>query len=407
MKALRFNVNVPRFIAAKAAGALLGDRVFYSGPLSSVKLVEAPEPGLPGADWAIIKTYCCGFCGSDLNLILYRESPTGSPFTSFPCIIGHELCGEIVERGGGVKGFSRGDYVTFSPPLGCGARNITPECPSCRRGMPGNCENLAEGNLAPGMFTGICSEAGGGFAPYLAVHRSQLFRLYDSISPRAGSMTEPFSVAMQAVMGNIPQRDEHVLVIGAGVIGNLVVRSVRALGVRCAVSVMEPSSFHAGLAADAGADNLITGGDPYAQAARITGAKLYKPMLGDPVLTGGFHRIFDTVGSSATVTMALRILAAHGTLSLVGISNTVKMDVLPLFLKQQTIKGSFAYGTVAYKGKKRHVFEMVIDLMRSKRVNMEAMVTHSFRLEDYREMIRVNLDKKKFQAVKTVVSFVE
>ena len=81
MKALQFHVNVPKFIAAKGLGRLIGKRVYYQGPLKTIRLVDIPEPSLPGPDWVMLQTVYCGFCGSDLNLILLHDSPTASPFT--------------------------------------------------------------------------------------------------------------------------------------------------------------------------------------------------------------------------------------------------------------------------------------------------------------------------------------
>ena len=138
MKALQFSVNTPRFIAAKVLKPLLGKRVFFKGPVKTTQLVEIPEPRLPTQEWVKIKTKYCGFCGSDLNLMLLHDSPTASPFTSFPCIIGHELVGEIIEKGSDVDGFAIGDRVAVNPDLGCEAREIAPHCKSCTSGRPSN-----------------------------------------------------------------------------------------------------------------------------------------------------------------------------------------------------------------------------------------------------------------------------
>jgi len=154
MEALQFFASVPRFVVLKSLGAI-SKRVFYDGPLATIKLVDVPEPNLPSPDWVKIKTLLCGFCGADLSLVFLKESLTATPFTSLPCIIGHELCGEIVEVGKDVKGLSTGDIITIAPHLGCATRGISPECRSCSMGRPGNCENFARGNLSPGMFTAI------------------------------------------------------------------------------------------------------------------------------------------------------------------------------------------------------------------------------------------------------------
>lgn len=347
----------------------------------------------------------CGLCGSDVNLILLRDSPTASPFTSFPCTLGHELCGEIIEVGSNVNGIKTGEVVTIAPHLSCSTRGIEPECTSCRMGRPGNCENFAEGNLSPGMFIGICHETGGGFAPYLVAHKDQVFKLPPEISHKEGAMIEPFAVALQAVLDNVPNKEEQILVIGGGVIDNLIVQSIRALEIDCSITVAEPSPFHAELTSKAGADHLITDGDILNHTRYITGAQAYKPMIGKEILMGGFSKIFDVVGSTETLNTSMRALRTGGVLSVVGIGKDAMTDLTPLWLKFQTIKGVFSYGYADVHDKRKHIFEIAIDFVKQKRVHLESMVTHTFSIEDYKEMIETNLNKQEHKAVKTVVSF--
>lgn len=404
MKALQFNVTPPRFAAAKALGAVLGNQAFYRGPLKTVRIAEIPEPTLPTPDWVKIKTLYCGFCGSDLNLILLHDSPTATPFTSLPCVTGHEIVGRIIETGTGVAGFSVDDLVTVNPGLTCESRGITPLCPSCRDGRA-SCENFAKGNLPPGMFIGITNGVNGGFAPYLAAHKSQLFKLPEGLALEAGVMTEPVAVALQSVFDNLPQKNDNILVIGGGVIGNLIIQSIRALAPGCHVSVMEPSAFAADLARTAGADAVVSAKDPLAHVACITGATPYKPIIGKEIFMGGFHRIFDTVASTGTLKLAMRLLAGMGTLSVVGIGGDVKLDLTPLWLKLQTIKGVYGYGRQTFNGRDRHVFDIALELMMKGKIRVKHLVTHRFRLEDYEEMIAVNLKKGKHRAMKTVMAF--
>ncbi len=75
MKALQFSVTVPQFAALKVLGSM-SRRFYYQGPLATIRLVDIPEPTLPSPDWVKLRTFVCGFCGSDVNLILLRDSPT-------------------------------------------------------------------------------------------------------------------------------------------------------------------------------------------------------------------------------------------------------------------------------------------------------------------------------------------
>ena len=397
MKALQFNITTLRFLAAKTLRTLFGPRVFYRGPARTIRLTDIPEPQLPGPDWVKIDTIYCGFCGSDLNLILLHDSPTASPFTSFPCVPGHEIVGRIAETGAAVDSFAPGDRVVVNPTLSCATRSIDPVCRSCRSGRPGNCENYAEGSLPPGMFIGINRRVNGGFARCLVAHRSQLYRVPETLSDEAAVMTEPAAVALQTVFDNRPEKGDHCLIIGGGAIGNLVVQSLRAIGPDCHIAVIEPALHAARLAGETKS--------VFEQTARLTSAHVYKPMLGMEIPTGGFDRIYDTVGISKTLNLSLRLLTAMGTISVVGIGGNVKLDLTPLWLKLQTVKGVYAYGSTTIDGQKRAVFELALELIAGNTLHTEPLLTHRFAIDDYREMVAVNLDKSGHEAMKTVVSF--
>lgn len=80
------------------------------------------------------------------------------------------------------------------------------------------------------------------------------------------------------------------------------------------------------------------------ETVKLTGAQRHKPVMGPDMLTGGFARIYDTVGTSATLNTALHCLETGGTLSQVGIGHDVKLDLTPLWLKLQTLKGVYGCG---------------------------------------------------------------
>lgn len=406
MQALQFDVSTPRFVVAKGLKTVFGNGVFFKGPAKTTRLVEIPEPVLPTEQWVKIKTIYCGFCGSDLNLMLLHDSPTASPFTSFPCVVGHEIVGEIVAKGADVGGFEQGDIVAVNPGLGCEVRGIHPPCSSCAGGRPSNCENMAEGDIRPGMFIGISNAVNGGFAPFLVAHRSQLYKIPKGLPMEAAAMTEPVAVALQTVFDNLPAPKDKAIVIGGGVIGNLIVQALRTLCPEIDIAVIEPSPFAAEMAMQMGAREVIPVRSVFGRSASLTGATAHKPMLGDDILMGGFNRIYDTVGSSPTLNMGLRLLAAFGTLSVVGIGKEVKLDLTPLWLKLQTVQGVYGYGMVQYEDQRRHVFDIALELMMAGKIDAEALVTHKFALGDYQKMIAVNLNKGKHRAMKTLVTFV-
>ena len=157
---------------------------------------------------------------------------------------------------------------------------------------------------------------------------------------------------------------------------------------------------------EAGAHEIVQRNTVFDQASRLTGARIYKPMLGMEIPMGGFDRIYDTVGVSATLNLALRLLKTMGTLSVVGIGGNVRLDLTPLWLKLQTVKGVYAYGTVEDdKGRRKRVFKRALEMIAEGALHPEPLVTHRFAIDNYRDMIAVNLDKRTHEAMKTVVSF--
>jgi threonine dehydrogenase-like Zn-dependent dehydrogenase len=403
MKALQFNVNVPKFLIIQVLRPISGS-FCYRGPFSTVKLVDMPEPTLPSPAWVKIKTKLCGVCGSDINLLFLKDSPTASPFTSFPCVPGHEICGEIVETGREVENCKTGDLVTIVPALNCYARAISPVCRSCAAGLTANCDNFAEGAFSPGMFTGICKDINGGFAEYIVAHKSQVYVLPAGVSPESATLTEPLAVGLQAVLDNRPEDTDKVLVIGGGVIGTMVVKCMRALDSDCDITVVEPSTFAAEYVKQCGANRTIKGGI-IDTAVEIAGGRAYQPLLGQRVVMGGFDKVYDTVGHADTLNTALRVTATNGTLSVIGIGKEVKLDLTTLWLKLQTVKGCYGYRYNNIAGARKHTFEMAIDLISSKKIQVDNMLTHKFPLEKYRELIEVNIKKDANRAMKTAVSF--
>jgi threonine dehydrogenase-like Zn-dependent dehydrogenase len=403
MKALLLNLDPLRFVALNVLRRLSG-KFCYRGPFSTVKLADIPEPSLPSPQWVKIKTRLCGLCGSDINLMFMKDSPSAMPFTSFPCVPGHEFCGEVVETGAQVKNVKKGDLVTVVPELNCITRGIEPVCRSCASVSKANCENYAEGSISPGMFIGICRDINGGFAEYVVAHESQVYVVPAGVTPESASLVEPLAVGLQAVLDNRPADTNKVLIIGGGVIGVMVVKSIRGLGIGCDITVVEPSAFAAQYVKKCGANRTISGGIIEA-AASIAGGRVYKPELGERMVMGGFDKVYDTVANSDTLNKALRVTVTQGVLSVIGIGKSVKLDLTPTWLKVQTIKGCYGYRSNNIAGTQKHAFEIALDLIASKKIQVDDMLTHKFPLEKYREMIEVNLSKEANRAIKTAVCF--
>jgi threonine dehydrogenase-like Zn-dependent dehydrogenase len=402
MKAIVYNFSIPRFVGMMIGGAITKSVMW--GPISPIQLTEVPEPKPPNKDWVVVKTKLSGICASDMSAIKMSDSPTLTPFASFPFIPGHENTGTLAEVGSGAKGYSEGDKVVVNPALSCEARGMDELCSSCDRGEYSVCENSAEGRLAKGTNTGYSNETGGGWSPYFLAHKSQLYKL-NGVSDETGIMIDAFCSSLHPVMENFPDDNDTVLVIGAGPLGLSAVSSIRALGGKAKIIVIEKSSLSGDLAKKAGADTIIYPGREkqtvYEIIAEMTGAKIYKPIIGDQILMGGVNKVFDTVGHAPTMQMSLRLLKTGGFYGLIGLAAIEKVDLTPLWFKEITMMGTLGYGMQNYKKKRVYTWDVAFELIREKKVNLEQYVTHKFRIEDYKEAIKVNVFKEKYGAVKT------
>lgn len=402
MKALQFQYSLPRYAYARLAGKL-NPKAFY-GPRSCIAYVDIPEPELRGPRWVKLRSILSGFCGTDLGTIALHTSTTTTPFTSFPFVFGHENYSLVHEVGSQVEGVEPGDRVTIVPPPGCEVREIEPPCEPCSRGNTSICENFAEGNLSAGTNIGFCRDTGGGWSKYYLAHDSQVVKIPDSLTDWQAVTLEPLSVALHSVMRAMPEEGQNVLVIGCGVLGLAVIASIRALGVNCHITGVEPSELNAEKAKEKGADVVINprSEDIYERTVEITGARLYKPLLEERICMGGYERIYDCVGSTETLDDSFRLAAGEGVVSQIGIQVTEKMDWTPVWMKGLRVIGNLGYGVEEFEGKKMHTFEVAMELIEKGEVDVQDLVTHVFKLGEYKKAIEVNMNKEKYNAIKTV-----
>jgi len=410
MKAIQFEGTVPRYVYSTVAGAIV--RNAYYDRFSNIVLRDVPPPELPTPEWVRVKTKYAGFCGSDKNLILLHDSPSTSPYASFPFTIGHENCGYVVEMGAIAAerlAIGIGTRVVVDPLLSCVPRGISPVCPSCARGDYSLCTNFTEGSVSPGMSIGTCRDTGGGWSSEFVAHYSQLIAVPENVSSEDAVLVDAFCSSLHPVMRNFPADDSTVLIIGCGVIGLSAVAAIRALGGKARIVVLAKHEFQGEAATRLGADAVVYMGnstDYYAELADVLKTKLLKPMLGKRVVVGGAHTVFDCVGSSTSIDDALRFTMPHGTMVLVGLAAFPKgVDWTPIWLKEVQVRGSFWCSTEQFEGRAMRTYEIAVELLRTGRVSLSPLLTHKFRLEDYKRAIAANLSIRSSRLIKSVFEF--
>jgi L-iditol 2-dehydrogenase len=400
MKAITFAAPIPTYLATLAAGKL-SDGLLV-GPHACTRFRDVPAPDLPTQDWVRVRTRLGGICGSDLGIISLLASPSTSPSSSFPFVLGHEGVGEIAELGAGVHGFSIGDRVTVNPLLCCEPRAIAPVCEACAAGQHARCIHFTDGDIAAGMFIGTTRGIGGSWGEEFVAHVSQLVRVPERVSDESALLTEPFACSVHAVRSAMPAPRERVLVIGAGSIGLLMTAALRALTPETEVVVLARHAFQARFAEQLGAARTVRARGNYLGTLAEAGhTRLLQPILGRPIGVGGFDVTFVCAGGARGMEDAMRFTRAGGRIVLIGnVSRLPGVDWTPLWIKELRLIGTLAYGAHTHGGASEHAFREAAQLIASDAAPIGRLVTHVFPLWQYREAIEVARAKGKQESVK-------
>ena len=406
MKSLVFAVNLPRIGLTKAL-SMVGFRKVYYGDLSALTYCEMDEPKLSGDQWVKVRSRMCGICGSDLHLITLKIDPRVSLAAlpnhvpkGAPKYLGHEVVGEVVETGADVADLKTGDRVALATGIGCAAMGISPPCHFCGLGNVALCQKKSEAKPPVNR--------GGGWSEYFTAHESQLYKVLDSLSDREAALLEPSACSLRAVFRRIPRKGENILVVGAGPIGINAVQVARFMAPKCTISIVAKYPYQGEIARKYGVDHVIysRAGDTYERVATLTGGKLYKGKFGNKTIVGGFDLIYDCIGSPRTLHTNLRWIRTQGTIVVVGAHLKLgAFDYSPLWNQEISLIGSEAHGMEEYNGKKIPTFELTAQLIAQKKLNVEPLITHTFRLSDYKKAFEILLYKAESEAIKGAFTF--
>ncbi|MEN4771116.1 galactonate oxidoreductase [Duffyella gerundensis] len=285
---------------------------------------------------ALLKIVAAGICGTDIHAWGGNQ-----PFFSYPRVLGHELCGEVVALGSGVSDFHVGQRVALMPYLSC------QRCGACQSGKSNCCENIS--------VIGVHQD--GGFCDFLSVPVSNLLAV-DALPPEAAALIEPFAISAHAVRRAAIVADDHLLVVGAGPIG---------LGV-------------AAIAAAAGAKVVVADTSDFRRehVAQQLGLVTLNPLDAgfDAALRDQFNgmlaeKVIDATGSPAAMNGVVNLIRHGGSVVFVGLH---KGDlVIPdsdFHKKETTLMGS--------RNATREDFDKVRELMAAGSLRADMMFTHRF-----------------------------
>lgn len=305
----------------------------------------------PKEQQVVIKIASSAICGSDLHIFKGKH-----PSAPLPVTIGHEFAGEVVAVGSKVSKVKIGDRVTVEPVIVCG------KCRACRTGNYGYCENIS--------FTYRVGD--GAMADYITVEEPYVYKLPEHLSYSAGALIEPLAVAVHAVRRADIKLGEKVLVIGAGAIGILVAALCRRRGA-AEVAIADFSQKRLNIALELGATMAINPSkqNVYDVVSKIT----------DGV---GMDKTFECVGLEATFNQAMMALRKNGLATIVGIFENPNITIPAT---------RFITHEIRVQGSQGYCWDFPIALEMSKEIDLEKLITHTFKLEDLQQALETCLDR--------------
>jgi len=321
------------------------------------------------ANEVLVKIESVGICGSDLH---YYETGAIGPFVvKPPFVLGHEAGGVVAAVGSEVKHLAVGDKVALEPGIPCG------HCEFCRTGKY---------NLCPDVIFFATPPVDGIFQEYVAHPADFCFKLPENLDTVEGAMIEPLAVGFHAATEGGAALGQTAVVFGAGCIGLTSTMACKAKGIS-KVIVVDIMDKRLETAKKLGATHIINGAkeDVVAKIMELTNGR-------------GVDLCIETSGVEIAANQCIFASAKGAVIVLVGYSGTGKMtlEINHALDKEVVFKTIFRY---------RHLYPMCIEAAATGKVDLKAMVSHTFRFDDLQEALDECV-RDKANIVKGVIKMV-
>jgi L-iditol 2-dehydrogenase len=320
--------------------------VYYSN--TDVRLEERPVPDI-GPDEALLKVFACGICGSDV-MEWYRVRRA-------PLVLGHEATGEIAQVGERVESLAVGDRVFVSHHVPCNT------CRLCLRGEHTACATLHSTNIDPGGFSEFAR------IPGINVDRG-VFPLPEEVSYEAGVFVEPLACVLRSQMKLGIEPGDSVLVLGSGVSGILHAQLARSLGATRVIST--DINQHRLNFAERFVDVTIDAREDVPRMAHELNAGVPpEHVIVSTAAMPAIQQAFESVDDCGNVLLFAPTEP--------GVE--FPLDLNDIWSRQITITTSYAAAPSDLSS--------ALELIRSKKIEVESMITHRFGLDDAGEGFRI------------------
>ncbi len=309
-----------------------------------IRLKDIPAPLLEEGD-LLIKTVSSGICGSDV-MEWYRVPKA-------PIVLGHEVAGEIVQVGKGVKNFKEGDRIVVSHHVPCN------KCEYCKKNLHTACDTLRSTNFDPG-----------GFCEFIRIPSINVltgtFHLSEEVSFDEGVFVEPLGCVLRSQRVAELKKTDNVLVIGAGISGLLHIKLAVSKGCK-RVYATDINEYRLQKAKEFGAEIIMPGKDVVNFLKENLDGKLAS-------------QVILCTGSPSALKLSFHCLDRGGVLQLFAPPSPGDSPVIDLNLVwKDQISISTSYGAAPSD------LQEAIEIIERKNLVVEDMITHKLPLEEIKK----------------------
>ena len=322
--------------------------------LRQMEIMDLPDPSIENDNDVLLKIEKVGVCGSDVHY--YETGKIGRQVVEYPFIIGHECSATVKAVGPAVTGVKVGDPVVVDPAVPCH------ECDQCIAGRENTCHTV--------QFLGAPGQGGGCLCEYLVMPQESCYPTNSAITLDQAALCEPFSIGVYAVKRGDMPADARIAILGSGPIGLSVLSAAKA---QKAQKIYVTDKIDTRLDAAKGV-GVAWAGNP--NKDDIVGSIVADGIESESGLEPhGLDVVFECCGQQDAVDQAIDILRPGGRLVLVGTprKERVSFDVDKFRRKEIEVR---------YIRRQNHCVRPAMDLIESKEVSIDFMITHEFALDD-------------------------
>ncbi len=321
--------------------------VVKTRPEPGAELMDVNVPEIK-PDGVLVKVLSTSICGTDFHIYEWNQWAK-QRIKNLPQIMGHELCGQVLETGSNVRHINIGDIISAETHIACG------HCFQCLTGNKHICQNV--------KIFGV--DIDGVFAEYAVVPAKNAWVIKEDIPKELISVMEPLGNAIHTVLsGEIA--GQVVLITGCGPIGLMSIAVARTCGATRIIAT-EINHFRRELAKEVGADIVL---NPIETDIVATVLKETRNLGVDVVL--------EMSGHPEAIDQGFKVLRPGGRYSILGIpSKPVTIDITNgIVFKYANVNG--INGRLMYK-----TWFQTTRFLASHRLNINPIITHHFSLEEF------------------------